>query len=109
MKSMTQEDVEKVLTSNKHIKFHGWIKPNCTGFSRTASFSVRGADYEIEWYCNSQILRCGEMQTFYDYFRLDDTWPEHFKKFLQFYIGNEKIVAIIPVEEFGEDKEVDHE
>ena len=96
---MKQEYVEKVLTSSEYIKFNGWIKPDEYDFSRTASFSVRGADYEIEWWCNYSELRCGEMLVLFDDFKIDTTWPLMFKRFLQFYWQG-RVCAVIPIEEY---------
>ena len=99
---MNKERVEEILQSSEFIKFNGWIKKDKdSGFSRTCSFSVRGVDYEIEWYCNYSELRCGEMLVLFDNFHITGTWPNHFKNNLQFYFRG-KVCAVIPVEEYPE-------
>ena len=101
---MKQEQVESVLTSSDFIKFNGWVKPDKYGFSRTASFTVRGVDYEIEWYCNYSELIRGEMIVPFDDFRIETTWPLCYKRFLQFYRRGE-VCAVIPIEEYEKVKE----
>lgn len=98
MSELTKERVEEVLTSSPFITFNGWVDPDEYGFSRTAAFSVRGVDYKIEWFCNYSTLYCGEMEVLFDDFRVDTTWPKHFKYFLQFYADG-SICAVIPIEE----------
>lgn len=98
---MEKERVEEILKSSKHIRFNGWIKPNEYGFCRTCSFSVRGVEYEIEWYCNYSELRCGEMLVLFDNFRTENTWPHYYKDNLQFY-RNGNVCAVIPIEEYSE-------
>lgn len=96
---MKQEEVEKILKSSEYIVFNGWINPDRYGFSRTASFTVRGVNYEIEWYWNCSYLKCGEMNILFDWFNICGTWPNLFKNNLQFY-GEGKTRAIIPIEEY---------
>lgn len=96
---MEKEYVEKILTSSEYIKFNGWIKKDGYDFSRAVSFSVRGADYEIKWWCNYSELRCGEMIVPFDNFRIETTWPLHYKRYLLFYRHRE-VCAVIPIEEY---------
>lgn len=48
---MTQEQLEKVLRSNKNIEVEGWIEPDEYGFSRKIAFTIRGGTL-----CNSVVL-----------------------------------------------------
>lgn len=96
---MKKETVEKILASSKYIQFNGWINPDEYGFSRTCSFTVRGVEYRMEWYCNYSTLYCGEMLLIFDNFRIDNTWPHHYKDNLQFY-RNGNVCAVIPIEEY---------
>lgn len=98
---MKKETVEKILKSTKYIQFNGWINPDKYNFSRTCSFTVRGVEYKIEWYCNYSTLYCGEMLVIFDNFRISDTWPHHYKNGLQFYRRKE-VCAVIPIEEYAE-------
>ena len=89
----------RIEMEKEYIKFNGWVKPDKYGFSRTASFTVRGVDYEIEWYRNYSELRCGEMIVLFDSLGISSTWPARYKNFLEFYrLG--RASAIIPIEEY---------
>lgn len=101
MSGLTRDRLEDLMESNPNIKSSGWTNPDKHGFCRTYEFEVRGATYEIEWYCNYSELRCGEMIVLFDNFKIDNTWPHHYKNNLQFY-RNGKVCCVIPIEEYKE-------
>lgn len=93
------DEVSKIGYLSPEITEAGWVEHDKYGFSRVYAFMVRGAKYAIECWANLCYLNCGELAVVFDHFEFSGTWPNSFKKNLQFYF-NGKTIAILPVEEY---------
>ena len=92
-------DVSKIGGFSPEITETGWVEQDKYGFSRVYAFTVRGVKYVIECWANLCYLKCGELEIVFDSFNFSGTWPNGFKRNLQFYF-NGKTIAILPVEEY---------
>ena len=93
------DEVSKIGHLSSKITEAGWVDHDKYGFSRVYTFTVRGVKYTVECWSNLCYLNCGELAVVFDHFEFSGTWPNSFKKNLQFYF-NGKTVAILPVEEY---------
>ena len=93
------DKVSKIGCLSPEITEIGWVEHDKYGFSRAYDFTVRGVKYTVECWANICYLNCGELSIVFDNFEFSGTWPNSFKKNLQFYF-NKKTIAILPVEEY---------
>jgi hypothetical protein len=93
------DEVSKIGHMSPKITGAGWAEHDEYGFSRVYAFTVRGVKYTVECWANICYLKCGELTVVFDSFNFSGTWPNSFKKNLQFY-SNGKTIAILPVEEY---------
>jgi len=102
-KSVTRECIESLKNiSSDLIGVKGWRTSEV--LSRYFDFSVRGANYTIEWWSNISYLHCGELIIPFTRLSYLGTWPNSFKHNLQFYYHGD-VCAILPVEEWEGENE----
>ena len=98
---MTQEKLEQVLKSHHAIENVQWTNYDEYGFSRNITFTIRGAEYRILWYCNYSELFCGELCIVgFEYIDINGCYPNHFKNNLNFRKYGAGTIAVIPLEEY---------
>ena len=90
-----------LLKSAPSVVITGGYNPESkTDFDRTIKFSVRGKDYEIEWYKNISYLYIGEVKIPFYNVSVSGTWPNRFKNNLQFVYAGGETICIMPIEEY---------
>ena len=67
-------------------------------FNRNLGFTIAGGCYVINWYTNLMTLKCiGGLSVMFDKVEHSSTWPNEYKRNLQFYY-NGNCVAVIGLE-----------
>ena len=67
-------------------------------FNRNIMFSIAGGCYVINWYSNLMTMKCiGGLNIMFDTVVHSSTWPNEYKRNLQFYY-NKNCVAVIGLE-----------
>jgi hypothetical protein len=98
------EAIPAILSSHEAIIYKGFIDPDGYGFSRIVRFEIHDVEYEITLFANECYLWCGGLQIPFYCCEVSSTWPNGFKRNLQFYYDGE-VCAVIPLEEYPEGSE----